>query len=190
MHHNYITAEVLYSTRTLVVNVSQLLALKVFHFRPDARIPLGHDGPLFASIRAICVLPHQLDGKRSTWCALVKTKNRSLLQHRWFNIEYVTFTTWCRKTDVTKWSELPQSRGSSRRNLLSIWNIACGHQMAAWTLFWANCRSQVRVRAASDFGLNWPPKMWHLFALSVIAGTDNQQMTVPVRVRQVSADRR
>ena len=29
-----------------------------------------------------------------------------------------------------------------------------------------------------------------MFALSVIAGTDNQEMTVRVRVRQVSADRR
>ena len=47
MHHNNITAEVLYSTRTLVVNVSQLLALKVFHIRPAARIPLGHDGSLW-----------------------------------------------------------------------------------------------------------------------------------------------
>ena len=78
----------------------------------------------------------RLDSKRSTRCALFKTKNRSLLRHRGFNIEYVTFTTWCRKTDVTKWSDSPQSRGSScgssRRHLLSIWNIACGHQMPTW----------------------------------------------------------
>ena len=44
-----ITAEVLHST--LVVNVSQLLALHVFHIRPAARIlariPLGHDGSLW-----------------------------------------------------------------------------------------------------------------------------------------------
>ena len=43
MHHNII-AEVLYSRRTLVVNVNQLLVLKVFHIRLAARIPLGHDG--------------------------------------------------------------------------------------------------------------------------------------------------
>ena len=55
---------------------------------------------------------------------------------------------------------------------------------------WANCRSQLRVRAAGDFWLKWPPKTWHLFALSVIAGKDNKWMTVRVGVRQVSADRR
>ena len=91
MNHNNITAEVLYSSRTLVVNVSQLLTLHVFHIRPvvyrldvihillrpAARIPLGHDGPFVAILlatRAIWVLPHQLDSKRSTRCALVKTK--------------------------------------------------------------------------------------------------------------------
>ena len=47
MHHDYITAEVLYSTRTLVVNVSHLLALQVFHIRPAARISLVHDGSLW-----------------------------------------------------------------------------------------------------------------------------------------------
>ena len=51
MHNNNITAEVLYSTRTLVVNVSKLLPLKVFHFRPAARMPFV--ATLFASIRAI-----------------------------------------------------------------------------------------------------------------------------------------
>ena len=90
MHNNNITANVLYSRRTLVVNVSQLLALKVFHIRPaahpnNARSRWLFVATLFASIRAICVLPHQLDGKRFTWGALVKTKNRSLLQHRGFN---------------------------------------------------------------------------------------------------------
>ena len=34
MHRNNIIAEVLYTTRTLVANVSQLLALHVFHSRP------------------------------------------------------------------------------------------------------------------------------------------------------------
>ena len=36
MYHNDITAEVLYSKRTHVVNVSQLLTLHVFYFRPTA----------------------------------------------------------------------------------------------------------------------------------------------------------
>ena len=44
--------------------------------------------------------------------------------------------------------------------------------------------------SASDFWLKRPLKTRHLFALSVIPGTDNQQMTVRVRVRQVAADRR
>ena len=47
-----ITAEVLYSMRTRVVNVSQLLALHVFHIRTAARIPLGHDGSLWP----VCLL--------------------------------------------------------------------------------------------------------------------------------------
>ena len=47
MHNNNITADVWYSRRTFVINVSQLLALKVFHIRPAARIPLGHDGSLW-----------------------------------------------------------------------------------------------------------------------------------------------
>ena len=47
MHHNNITADVWYSRRTFVINVSQLLALKVFHISPAARIPLGHDGSLW-----------------------------------------------------------------------------------------------------------------------------------------------
>ena len=34
---------------------------------------------------------------------------------------------------------------------------------------WKNCRSQLRVHAASDFGLKWPPKTRHLLAPSVIA---------------------
>ena len=55
MHHNII-AEVLYSRRTLVVNVSQLLVLKVFHIRPAARIPLGHDGSLWPLCLLRCVL--------------------------------------------------------------------------------------------------------------------------------------
>ena len=83
--HNNITAEVLYSTRTLVVNVSQLLALHVGFI--SGQLPRWlFVATLFASIRAICVLPHQLDGKRSPRCALVKTKNRSLLRHRGGNI--------------------------------------------------------------------------------------------------------
>ena len=59
MHHNNITAEVLYSKRTLVVNVSQLLLLHVFHIRPaarDARIPLGHDSSLWP----LCLLRYVL----------------------------------------------------------------------------------------------------------------------------------
>ena len=53
---NNITAVVLYSTRTLVANVSQLLALHVFHIRPAARIPLGHDGSLWP----LCLLRYVL----------------------------------------------------------------------------------------------------------------------------------
>ena len=87
MHHNNITAEVLYSTRTLVVNVSQLLALKVFHIRPAARMPLGHDGSLWPLCFDSCYLRFAASAR---WQALymmriVKTKNRSLLQHRGFN---------------------------------------------------------------------------------------------------------
>ena len=36
MHHNNIIAEVLYITRTIIVNVIQLLALHVFHSRTAA----------------------------------------------------------------------------------------------------------------------------------------------------------
>ena len=56
MHHNNITADVWYSRRTFVINVSQLLALKVFHIRPAARIPLGHDGSLWP----LCLLRYVL----------------------------------------------------------------------------------------------------------------------------------
>ena len=56
MHHNNITADVWYSRRTFVINVSQLLALKVFHIRPAARIPLGHDGSLWPLCLLIYVL--------------------------------------------------------------------------------------------------------------------------------------
>ena len=75
MHHNNITAEVLYSTR--ILSCSQR---KSTFGAPRISYQAG-------------VWPHQLDGKRSTRCALVKTKNRSLLRHRGFNIEDATFTT-------------------------------------------------------------------------------------------------
>ena len=96
MHHHNMTAELLYSTRTLVVNFWH--SMYFISGRPpefhSATMALGVT--LFASI---CVLPHQLYSKRSTRCALVKTKNRSLLRHRGFDTqssihtEDVTFTT-------------------------------------------------------------------------------------------------
>ena len=98
MHNkNNITAEILYSTRTPEANVSKLLAL---HVQPCISHQAGRTAnstrprwplvaTLFASIRAICVLPHQLDSKRSTRCSLVKTKNRSLRRHRGFNTDDV-----------------------------------------------------------------------------------------------------
>ena len=58
MHHNNITADVLYSTQTFVVNVSQRLALYVFHIRPAARIPFGHDHD--GSLWPLCLLRYVL----------------------------------------------------------------------------------------------------------------------------------
>ena len=56
-----ITAEVFYSMLTLVVNVSNLFGLQVFHIRPAARIPF-----------AVCF---DLRFTEPARCALVKTKN-------------------------------------------------------------------------------------------------------------------
>ena len=71
------------------------------------------------------------------------------------------------------WYELTQSRGSSRMHLLSIRNIACGQQMAAWKFERTGGRNFGWAPQAI-FGLKLPPKTWHGFALSVITGTDNQ----------------
>ena len=67
--------------------------------------------------------------------SLIKTKNRCLLRNRGLITEDLTFMTWCRKPNVTNGRhitvDLPKSRGSSRRRILSIRNVACGHQTAA-----------------------------------------------------------
>ena len=139
MHRNNITAEVLYSTRTLVANVSKLLALHVFHIRPAARIPLGHDGSLWPRcllryvLFAFCpmVLPHQLDGKRPTPCALVKTKNHSLLRHRGFNIENVTYDVMTQNGCSQMGWIATITWFITQAFTLDI-GIVCGHQMAAW----------------------------------------------------------
>ena len=118
--------------------------------------------------------------------SLIQTKNRSVLQHRGVNKQNTWLFRWCRETNVTNEGVgLLQTRGSS---VSMTWHIA------RWppddsTEICAKCRSQVWV-CASDFWLKWPPKTWHLFALSVIADADNQYMTVRVRVRQVAVDQR
>ena len=67
---------------------------------------------LTASIHAICVLPHQLASRQQVYTmhsiqpaqhlhSRVKTKNHSLLRHRGLKTEDLTFTTWCRETNVT-----------------------------------------------------------------------------------------
>ena len=99
--------------------------------------------------------------------SLVQTKTRYVLQHRGLNKQNTRLFRWC-ETNITKeWVGLPQSRGSS---VLMTWHIARWSPDDS-TEIWANCRSQVWVR---DFCLKWPPKTWHLFALSVIEGADNQ----------------
>ena len=89
----------------------------------------------------------------------------------WTNIGSNTWLfRWCRETNVTNEGVgLPQSRGSS---VSMTWHITRWSPDDS-TEIWMNCRSQVGVRA-SDFWLKWPPKTWHLFTLSVIAGADNQ----------------
>ena len=101
----------IYSTRTHVFDVSQLLALHVFHIRPTARIPLGHDGSSVCF--AFCCISWQLDNKRSIestrctpWCRhpagaahqfTVQTKNLYLLRHCGFKTE-----DWLLRHDVVK----------------------------------------------------------------------------------------
>ena len=120
--------------------------------------------------------------------SLVQTNKCSVLQHRGLNKQNMWLFLWCHETNVTNEGVgLPQSRGSS---VSMTWHMP----IAIWspddsTEIWANCRSQVWVRA-SNFWLKWPPKTWHLFALSVIAGADNQYMTVRDGVRQVAANQR
>ena len=72
----------LYSMGTLAVDVSQLVALHVFHIRPAARIPLGHDGSLWP----LCLLQYVL-------FALCRTSSIASAVHdaRWSKLRIVLF---------------------------------------------------------------------------------------------------
>ena len=92
-----------------------------------------------------------------------RTKNRSLLRHR--GLKHV-IRDFC---DVMS---------ENKRNQLAAitWFIFDDVKYCSLydgTEIWANYQSQVGMRD-SDFGLKRPSKTWHLFALSVIAGADNQ----------------
>ena len=87
----------------------------------------------FASIRAICVLPHQLDSKHSTRCALVKTKNRSHLRHRGFNASHGTLPAAVESADEEmRHDASPRVRTRTRQGR-SHPQIATVHCLDSWT---------------------------------------------------------
>ena len=104
MNASYSSWCVLYSTWTHVFDVSQLLALHIFHIRP----PEFHSANECSSVCfACCRISWQLDNKRSKVYTMrpvqsaqhlhsLVTKNCSLLRHRGLKTEDVTSTTWCR----------------------------------------------------------------------------------------------
>ena len=77
------TAEVVYSMGTLVVNVSQLLALPVFHIRLAARIPLDHDGSLWP----LCLLRYVL----FAFCRTSSIAINALHDANWSKLRIVLF---------------------------------------------------------------------------------------------------
>ena len=79
--------------------------------------------------------------------AQVKTKNRSLLRNSVFNTEDETFTTCCRKTNVTKaWKWFITQAFRPTLDMKYCLRSPDGSMD-----IWASSHSQLRVRAGRDF---------------------------------------